>query len=141
MFLFGVFFMKNLATQYFWWWVIHLWVEGVWELITGAIMAFMLMKITGVGRELVEKWLYVEIGFVLLIPYADTKEECQRLRDAFAARYRKNYLKAVEKLLSDWDRMVAFYCFPKDHWVHIRTSNEADRTCGMKRSRGLSGSR
>ncbi len=28
MFLFGVFFMKNLATQYFfWWWVIHLWVE------------------------------------------------------------------------------------------------------------------
>lgn len=66
MFLFGVFFMKNLATQYFWWWwVIHLWVEGAWELITGAIMAFMLMKITGVDRELVEKWLYVEIGFVL----------------------------------------------------------------------------
>ena len=33
MFLFGVFFMKNLATQYFWWWwVIHLWVEGAWEL-------------------------------------------------------------------------------------------------------------
>ena len=55
------------------------------------------------------------------IPYAETKKECQRLIDAFAARYRKDYLKAVEKLLSDWDRMVAFYCFPKDHWVHIRT--------------------
>ncbi|HXX81430.1 MAG TPA: cbb3-type cytochrome c oxidase subunit I [Thermodesulfovibrionales bacterium] len=66
MFLFGVFFMKNLATQYFWWWwVIHLWVEGAWELITGAIMAFMLMKLTGVDRALVEKWLYVEIGLVL----------------------------------------------------------------------------
>ncbi len=66
MFLFGVFFMKNLATQYFWWWwVIHLWVEGAWELITGAIMAFMLMKLTGVDREVVEKWLYVEIGLVL----------------------------------------------------------------------------
>lgn len=66
MFLFGVFFMKNLATQYFWWWwVIHLWVEGAWELITGSIMAFMLMKITGVDRVLVEKWLYVEVGLVL----------------------------------------------------------------------------
>jgi nitric oxide reductase subunit B len=66
MFLFGVFFMKNLANQYFfWWWVIHLWVEGAWELITGAIMAFILMKLTGVNRELVEKWLYVEVGLVL----------------------------------------------------------------------------
>jgi len=66
MFLFGVFFMKNLATQYFWWWwVIHLWVEGAWELVTGALMAFMLMKLTGVDRQQVEKWLYVEVGLVL----------------------------------------------------------------------------
>ncbi len=66
MFLFGVFFMKNLTTQYYyWWWVIHLWVEGAWELITGAIMAFILMKLTGVNREVVEKWLYVEVGLVL----------------------------------------------------------------------------
>jgi len=66
MFLFGIVFMKNLATQYyFWWWVIHLWVEGAWELITGAIMAFILLKLTGVERGLVEKWLYVEIALVL----------------------------------------------------------------------------
>jgi nitric oxide reductase subunit B len=66
MFLFGVFFMKNLSTQYFWWWwVIHLWVEGAWELVTGAIMAFILMKLTGVERVQVEKWLYVEVGLVL----------------------------------------------------------------------------
>ncbi len=61
--------------------------------------------------------------YLTKIPYAETKQECQRLRDAFAVWYRKDYLKAVEKLLSDWDRMVTFYCFPKDHWVHIRTSN------------------
>lgn len=66
MFLFGIVFMDNLATQYyFWWWVIHLWVEGAWELITGAIMAFVLLKLTGVDRALVEKWLYVEIALVL----------------------------------------------------------------------------
>lgn len=66
LFLFGIFFMKNLATQYYWfWWVIHLWVEGSWEIITGAIMAFVLLKLTGVDREIVEKWLYVEVGLVL----------------------------------------------------------------------------
>ena len=66
LFLFGVFFMRNLATQYFWWWwVIHLWVEGAWELVTGAIMAFMLLVLTGVEREQVEKWLDVEVGLGL----------------------------------------------------------------------------
>ncbi len=66
MFLFGVFFMKNLSDQYFWWWwVIHLWVEGAWELVAGSIMAFILLKLTGVDRQIVEKWLYVEVGLVL----------------------------------------------------------------------------
>jgi nitric oxide reductase subunit B len=66
LFPFGMFFMKNLTTQYYyWWWVIHLWTEGAWELVAGSIMAFILLKLTGVERELVEKWLYVEIGLVL----------------------------------------------------------------------------
>jgi len=57
------------------------------------------------------------------IPYAETLSECERLRDTFSARYQKDYPKAVEKLLSDWDRMITFYSFPKEHWVHIRTTN------------------
>lgn len=57
------------------------------------------------------------------IPYADTLKECVKLRDAFIERYRKDYPKAAEKLLRDWDRMVTFYSFPKEHWVHLRTSN------------------
>jgi len=69
------------------------------------------------------------------IPYAETKQKCQILRDAFAARYRKDYLKAVEKLLSDWDRMVTFYSFPKDHWVHIRTSNVVESPFSSARLR------
>ena len=73
MFLFGIFFVNNLTTQYYyWWWVIHLWVEGAWELVTGAIMAFALMKLTGVDRELVEKWLYIEVGLVLFTGIAGT---------------------------------------------------------------------
>ena len=57
------------------------------------------------------------------IPYAETLAECERLRNAFIDLYRKDYSKAVEKLLADWDRMVTFYSFPKEHWPHLRTTN------------------
>jgi putative transposase len=57
------------------------------------------------------------------IPYAETIAECERLRNAFVERYKKDYSKATEKLLSDWDRMVTFYSFPKEHWPHLRTTN------------------
>ena len=47
MFLFGIPFMDNLSTQYYWWWwVIHLWVEGAWELIAASLMGWALIKIT-----------------------------------------------------------------------------------------------
>jgi nitric oxide reductase subunit B len=73
MFLFGIPFLKNLSTQYYyWWWVIHLWVEGAWELVAGAIMAFVLLKLTGVDRKLIEKWLYIEAGLVLFTGIAGT---------------------------------------------------------------------
>ena len=58
-FLFAFYNPANLVKdKYFWWWVVHLWVEGVWELILGAILGFVLLKITGVDREVIEKWLY-----------------------------------------------------------------------------------
>lgn len=57
------------------------------------------------------------------IPYAESRQECKRLRDAFILRYQKDYPKAVEKLQSDWERMVTFYAYPKEHWVHLRTTN------------------
>jgi nitric oxide reductase subunit B len=44
----------------------HLWVEGVWELILGALLAFVLIKVTGVDREVIEKWLYVIITLTLV---------------------------------------------------------------------------
>ena len=57
----------NQTVDSYWrWWVVHLWVEGVWELIMGAIMAYLLIKLTGVDREVVEKWLYVIVGFTFL---------------------------------------------------------------------------
>ena len=67
MFLFSFYNPENLVLdKYFWWWVVHLWGEGVWELILGAILAFVLIKTTGVDREVIDKWLYVIIAAALI---------------------------------------------------------------------------
>ncbi len=67
LFLFSFYNPVNLVLdKMFWWWVVHLWVEGVWELILGSILAFVLIKTTGVDREVIEKWLYVIIAMTLI---------------------------------------------------------------------------
>ncbi|NOQ79784.1 MAG: nitric-oxide reductase large subunit [Gammaproteobacteria bacterium] len=66
-FLFSFVNPENLIEdKFWWWWVVHLWVEGVWELIMGAMLAFVLIKTTGVDREIIEKWLYVIIAMSLI---------------------------------------------------------------------------
>jgi len=66
-FLFSFYNPANIVKdKYFWWFVVHLWVEGVWELIMGAMLAFVLIKVTGVDREVIEKWLYVIIAMALI---------------------------------------------------------------------------
>ncbi len=66
-FLFSFYNPTNLVMdKYYWWFVVHLWVEGVWELILGALLAFVLIKVTGVDREVIEKWLYVIITMSLI---------------------------------------------------------------------------
>ena len=61
-----IWFDNQTMDSFFRWWVVHLWVEGVWELIMGGILAFLLIKLTGVDREVIEKWLYVIVGLTFL---------------------------------------------------------------------------
>ncbi len=66
-FLFAFFNPVNLVLdKFWWWWTVHLWVEGVWELILGGILAFILIKTTGVDREVIEKWLYIIVAMTLI---------------------------------------------------------------------------
>ena len=66
-FLFAFYVPDNLVLdKFFWWYVVHLWVEGVWELILGAILSFVLIKVTGVDREHIDKWLYLIIAMTLV---------------------------------------------------------------------------
>jgi nitric oxide reductase subunit B len=63
----GMLHFDNQTTDSFYrWWVVHLWVEGVWELIMGGILCFLLIKLTGVDREVVEKWLYLIVGLTFV---------------------------------------------------------------------------
>ncbi len=48
------------------WWTIHLWVEGVWEMIQGGFLAYLLIRLSGADREVLEKWLYVIVGLVFI---------------------------------------------------------------------------
>ena len=61
-----IYFDNHTLDSFFRWWVVHLWVEGVWELIMGSLLAFLLIKLTGVDREVIEKWLYVIVGLTFL---------------------------------------------------------------------------
>ena len=80
-------------------------------------------KITNV-LDAMPKRIRAEAGeYLTRIPYAETQAECERLRDSFISRYGRDFPKATETLRRDWERMVTFYSLPKEHWVHIRTTN------------------
>jgi len=48
------------------WWTVHLWVEGVWEMIQGGILAYLLIRLSGADREVLEKWLYVIVALTFI---------------------------------------------------------------------------
>ena len=67
MFLFSFVNPGNLVRdKMYWWFVVHLWVEGTWELILGALLAYVLIKTTGVDREVIDKWLYLIVTMALV---------------------------------------------------------------------------
>jgi len=66
MYLPGMFYTKSMVKdQFWWWWVVHLWVEGSWEIIAAALLAFMLHKLLGADVKVLAKWMYIEVGLVL----------------------------------------------------------------------------
>ena len=78
--------------------------------------------------------------------YAPTRADAVKARRAFGKRYEPWYPKAVKVLEDDWDRMVAFYDFPEDHWKHLRTTNVVESRSlrygsGRRRRSDSSGSR
>jgi len=61
------------------------------------------------------------------IPYAPTKQEAERLKGKFQSWcHKKGFTDAAKLIDRDWERMVAFFDFPQEHWKHLRTTNPVE---------------
>ncbi len=66
---------------------------------------------------------------------APTRKEAERAFDLFIATYQARYEAAVERLTKDRGALLAFYDFPAEHWIHLRTTNPIESTFATVRLR------
>ena len=66
---------------------------------------------------------------------AETRAEADKAFDWFLETYEAKYPKATNCLLKDREELLAFYDFPAEHWVHIRTTNPIESTFATIRHR------
>lgn len=66
---------------------------------------------------------------------AATRAEAERAFDRFVETYQAKYPKVTDKLIKDRKALLAFYDFPAEHWVHIRTTNPVESTFATIRHR------
>ncbi|WP_078917136.1 IS256 family transposase [Streptomyces sp. NRRL S-813] len=66
---------------------------------------------------------------------AEDREHAVKAVAAFEKTYGAKWLKAVKKITDDIDELLAFYDFPAEHWVHLRTTNPIESTFATVRLR------
>jgi putative transposase len=66
---------------------------------------------------------------------AATRADAGKAFDLFLATYQAKYTKATECLNKDRDALLAFYDFPAEHWIHLRTTNPIESTFATVRLR------
>ena len=66
---------------------------------------------------------------------AESRLEAEKALSVFREKYQTKYPKAAERLTKDEDELLAFYDFPAEHWVHIRTTNPIESTFATVRHR------
>ncbi len=66
---------------------------------------------------------------------AEDKEHAGKAAKAFADAYGAKWPKAVAKITEHLDVLLAFYDFPAEHWVHLRTTNPIESTFATVRLR------
>jgi len=63
-------------------------------------------------------------GQLQKVVYAETLAQAEKGREKFVQWCQKGgYKAAAETLARDWERLVNFYQFPREHWKHLRTTN------------------
>jgi putative transposase len=66
---------------------------------------------------------------------AEDRAHAEKAVKEFAAAYRAKYPKAVAKITGDQEQLLAFFDFPAEHWVHLKTSNPIESTFSTVRLR------
>jgi hypothetical protein len=66
---------------------------------------------------------------------AEDKDHARAAAARFAATYGAKFPKAVAKITDDLDQLLAFYDYPAEHWVHLRTTNPIESTFATVRHR------
>ena len=66
---------------------------------------------------------------------AEDKDHAHAAVKAFQAAYGAKFPKAVAKITDDLDQLLAFYDYPAEHWVHLRTTNPIESTFATVRHR------
>lgn len=66
---------------------------------------------------------------------AEDREHAAKAIAAFAKQYGAKFPKAVKKIVDDEAELLAFYDFPAEHWIHLRTTNPIESTFATVRLR------
>ena len=69
------------------------------------------------------------------ISQAEDKDHARKAARAFADLYGAKWPKAVAKITDHLDVLLAFYDFPAEHWIHLRTTNPIESTFATVRLR------
>jgi transposase-like protein len=66
---------------------------------------------------------------------AEAKDRAHVAIRAFDKAYGAKFPKAVKKITDDEDVVLAFYDYPSEHWIHLRTTSPSPRSrpCGCAR--------
>ncbi|WP_353650837.1 IS256 family transposase [Nakamurella sp. A5-74] len=66
---------------------------------------------------------------------AEDKDHAAKAAKAFAAEYGTKWPKAATKITEDLDVLLAFFDYPAEHWIHLRTTNPIESTFATVRLR------
>jgi putative transposase len=69
------------------------------------------------------------------ISQAESREQAAAALEAFTVDYGVKWPKAVAKVTDDAEALLAFYDYPAEHWVHLRTTNPVESTFATVRLR------
>lgn len=68
--------------------------------------------------------------------YAETQASAEKLKVKFRRQCASwDCAKAADILDSGWERLVSYYNFPQEHWVHLRTTNPIESPFSVVRLR------